>query len=154
MISRIAMLMVVVLSPSIVTADTPPASTFQSDLLLAQADAAGGILVRARAEGTNGSINGFYFYINGTMVEIEVRGNKVVKNTAKDKIPIAKDVIPLIEKMNKGKTKLPDGRLIEIAQEALKKAPIKDLEYKVVNGRLVIQVGDLVIDAETGKVVP
>ena len=152
MTKSIATLIAIAISASAVRAQAPAQGTLLEDLRIAQAEAGrGSVLLRARPEA--GGLSGFYFFINGRIVEIEIRNKKIEKNTDKDKIPVAKDVIPLIEKMNKGKTKLPDGRLIEIAMESLKDSSIKNLEYKVVDGKLMMQIGDLLIDAETGKIV-
>lgn len=100
-------------------------------------------------------IRGFYFWIEGKVVEIEINpDNKVVKNTRKDPTPVAQDVAKMVEKQTKGKAKLPDGRLFEIAAEALRDAPLGDLKYAVVDGKLVLLVGDLTIDAQTGNILP
>ena len=73
----------------------------------------------------------------------------VVKKEGKGKV--SKDVLEAVEKMTRGKTKLPDGRILEIAAGELKGAGIKTLTYALKDDKLVVQIGDLQIDAETGK---
>lgn len=149
------------LSALALLAPTAPAqnahkSSIQTGLGVAQAQVPGGILIRARTEVKNNvTIQGFYFWEKGRVIEIEVsRDNMIIKDTQKDGTPVAQDVAKMIEKQTKAKAKLPDGRLFEIAAQALKDAPLKDLNYQIVNGKLVLQVGDLTIDAQTGKVLP
>lgn len=151
----LALLAVVLLIPA-APAQKASGQQFLAALAAAQAQVPGGTLIRARTEMLNMlPVNGFYFFFKGTVIEIEIDQDlKVIKNTQKDPVPVAQDVATMIEKQTKGKAKLPDGRLFEIAAKALKNAPLKDLKYAIVDGKLVLQVGDLTIDAQTGNIIP
>ncbi len=134
-------------------ADDPPEVTFEQAMATAQAQVPEGTLIRARVEGTN---FGFYFWQRPRVVEVEISKSqsfkKRVKKEGEDEV--SQDVLDMMQKMTRGKTKLPDGRIAEIAGGTLNGTPFKDMTYKVVDGRLVAQVGDNLIDAQTGKVTP
>ena len=124
--------------------------TFGQGLAIAQAQVPGGVLIRGRVEG---DFIGYYFWVKPDVIEVEVPRKKdsksVVKKEGKSKV--SKDVLEAVEKMTRGKTKLPDGRILEIAAGELKGAGIKSLTYALKDDKLVVQIGDLQIDAETGK---
>lgn len=124
-------------------------------LSIAQAQVPGGILIRSRLEYKGKlPVQGYYFWLEGKVVEIELSQDfQVIKNTQKDPVPVTQDVVKMIEKQTKGKAKLPDGRLLEIAIKALKDAPQGDLKYDIVDGKLVLRVGDIIIDAQTGNII-
>jgi hypothetical protein len=110
-----------------------------------------------------GKLFGFYFWKDGKLYEIEVNVTTldVVKqvvtddtntsDTTKKKPKVSADVVKLIGQQKAAKTKLPEGRLLEIAADALKDTNISGVEYAIMNGKLVFKVGDLVLDAATGK---
>jgi hypothetical protein len=127
---------------------------------VAQSQIQGGQLIRARVEGSGSSaVYGFYFWQNGKIVEVEISqvGHQVKKKKEFDSITDVKDIDPdavkLLSKKG-GRTKLPEGRLFEIAGGAVKKGGISDFRYVMNGDRLAAQVGDILIDAETGKLVP
>jgi hypothetical protein len=135
--------------------DRPNAAGFAGALVVAQQQVPDAQLVRARAEvrGTT-TVYGFYFYLQGRLVEIEVnQQGKVVKNTKEDGDPVSKDIAELIELKKKGKAKLPEGRLLEIAGDSLKKTGVSDIQYQRDGDRLVIRIGNLVLDAQTGRII-
>ena len=127
-----------------------PAMTFDQGLAIAQAQVPGGVLIRGRVEG---DYIGYYFWLRPEVVEVEVARTKDIKKIVKKEGPgkVSKDVVEAVEKLTRGKTKLPDGRILEIAAGELKGAGIKGLTYAIQDDRLVVQIGDLTIDAETGK---
>ncbi len=125
--------------------------TFEQALVAAQAQVPNGTLIRARAESNN--VFGFYFWQRPRVVEVEINKSLNIKKRVKksDEEDVSKDVLDLMEKMTRGKTKLPDGRILEIATGALKGTGITSLTYTKKDDRLVVVVGDVQIDAETGK---
>jgi len=132
------------------------ADQFQKAFAVAQDAVPGGQLIRARVE-MNGKVGGFYFWLDGKMYEIEVSLStlRVIKQavspSAVNTPQVSADVLKLIGQQKAAKTKLPEGRLLEIAGEALKDTGISEVKYTVVDGKLLFQVGDLVLDAATGK---
>jgi hypothetical protein len=132
-------------------ADDPPEVTFEQAMATAQAQVPGGTLLRARVEGTN---FGFYFWVRPRVVEVEISKNQNFKKRVKQDDEVSQDVVDMMEKMTRGKTKLPDGRIAEIAGGTLNGTPLTGMTYAIVGGRLVAQVGDNLIDAQTGKVTP
>jgi hypothetical protein len=136
---------------------------FQKAYAAAQDAFPDGQLIKARSE-KNGAIFGFYFMKDGKLTEIEVNATslKVVKQVTQSDPTnkagqvgqagqVSVDVVKLIGQQKAGKTKLPEGRLLEIAADALKDTGISGIEYSIVDGKLVFKVGDLVLDAATGK---
>ncbi len=150
-----------VLAAFVVVADAASARAdvnFQQAFAKAQAATDGGQLILARVE-KNGTVYGFYFRVNTKITEVEIsRTGKVVKKVTtedEDTKDVSKDVIALIEKQVKGKNKLPEGRLLEIAADNLKDTPFSELKYTKVGDVLVVQIGnEFTIDAQTGKVTP
>jgi len=124
--------------------------TLEEALVIAQAQVPHGALFRARTEK---NVHGFYFWLRPEIVEIEVSKNRSVKKVVKKagETEVSQDVLDMLAKMVKGKTKLPDGRILEIAAGQLKGSGINSLSYKKKDDRLVMEVGDVQIDAETGK---
>ncbi|MFM8271928.1 MAG: hypothetical protein ACKODX_06280 [Gemmata sp.] len=116
--------------------------------------------IRSRLE-KKGTLYGFYFFKDGKVYEVEVSvgTNTVVKNESqdvavvgqKDTPKVSLDVINLIKPQKNAKTKLPDGRLLEIALDALKDAGVSEVTYFVSDGKLYLRVGGVVLDAATGK---
>jgi len=133
---------------------TATAEQFQKALTTAQELVPEGILIKSRVEKA-GKVFGFYFLQNGFIREVEISiTGKVVKDEksdAADTKVVSADVLKLIGQKKAAKTKLPDGRLLEIAAESLKDAPFSEMIYEKVGDTLVLKVGDLVLDATTGK---
>jgi hypothetical protein len=133
--------------------------TFKQAYAIAQEACPDGTLFMARYESQN-TIFGFYFQRLGRVNEIEVSKSKgkIVKNkdSEKDgsgKAGVAADVLALIQKNTKEKTKLPMGRLLEIASESLKDTPFTQMAFDKDGDRLIVRVGEgTVIDAQTGAV--
>ena len=151
-----ALVTTVVLAAAAV-ADKPKGNTkdFSAAFVIAQQERPQAQLIRGRVEFKNGLIAyGFYFWDDGRLFEIEVQRGKVIKHEEIERPDndVSKDVGALIAQKNKAKTKLPDGRLFEIARDQLKDTAFTDLKYDRMGDKLVIRLGDLVIDAETGRV--
>jgi uncharacterized membrane protein YkoI len=148
-----ALVATVVIASSISAQDKPTASGFANALVIAQEQVPAAQLIRARTEVRRGvQLYGFYFHYQGRVVEIEVNQKGIiVKNTAEDGDKVSSDIAQLIEQQKKGKKKLPEGRLLEIAGDALKNTGISEIQYLRQGDRLVIRVGDLVLDAQTGR---
>lgn len=133
--------------------------TFKEAYKIAQEASLNGTLFMARVENQN-AIFGFYFEREGRVNEIEVSRKKgtIVKNKDSErdgsgKTGVAADVLALIQKNTKEKTKLPMGRLLEIASEALKDTPFTKMSFDKVGDKLIVRVGEgAVIDAQTGAV--
>jgi hypothetical protein len=124
--------------------------TFEQALAIAQSMVPDGILIRGRVEG---DVFGFYFWQRPRVVEIEIMKNKNLKKRVKsDEEKVSDDVMSMMERMTRGKTKLPDGRIMEIAKKSNNNSPIKNYQIKKQDDRVVVQIGDTLIDAETGKV--
>jgi hypothetical protein len=126
------------------------AGLFATAYTVAQNEIPNGTLLRARVEG---NLFGYYFWIDGRIVEVEVNKEfKVVKKKdQKDDPSVPQDVLQMLQK--KGRAKLPPGRLLEIAADNLKDTPLTSLQFATMKDKLVFQIGDLVLDAETGNVV-
>lgn len=129
--------------------------SFAAALVIAQQQVPEAQLIRSRVESKNGAtIFGFYFFLRGKVIEVEINtAGKVVKNSNEDGDPVSQDIASLIDKQKKSKSKLPDGRLLEIAGDALKNTGISDIQYEKQGDKLVIRVGNLVLDAQTGRVI-
>lgn len=131
-----------------------PELTFGQALAIAMRQVPDGVLINARVEG--GSVFGFYFWVRPKVVEVEISKNGTLKKRVKQEPgeeEVSKDVVEMMQKMIRGKTKLPDGRILEIAGKALKDTPLKDLKYEIKDGRLVAVTGGVTIDAQTGNIV-
>jgi len=130
------------------------AEQFQNALGIAQSLVPDGTLIKARVE-KMGTIFGFYFFKGGLIHEIEISpiGEIVKKETsdATDTKVVSADVLKLIGQQRAAKTKIPEGRLLEIAGASLKKAPFKEIVYDTIDGQLVIKIGDVILDPATGK---
>jgi hypothetical protein len=91
-------------------------------------------------------------------IEVSKLKGKIVKNKDSEadgpgKTGVAADVLALLQKNAKEKTKLPMGRLLEIASEALKDTPFTKMSFDKDGDKLIVRVGDeAVIDAQTGVV--
>jgi len=152
-ILSVALLALLLLAAPAAAQSGSTAGPFQNAFNVAQHQVPGGQLLMARVEGAN---YGFYFYVNGHIIEVEISGTgKVIKykdekdpNDIKD---IPPEALALLGK--RGKTKMPAGRLMEIAADNLKDTPLSSMFYAVVDDRLVFRAGDLVLDADTGKVI-
>lgn len=140
---------------------------FKRALEVATADPPPAQLINARMETkSDGSVVfGFYFYDKKTKMiferEVSLTGSKVLKDMSKKnqkKDPkdeeVSKDMLELLEKKATGKSKLPEGRLLEIAGKMLKDTTIEEMKYEKNGDSLVMSFGDLKIDAETGKEIP
>jgi len=136
-----------------VRAEEEPELTFGQALAIAMRQVPDGTLIRARVEGAG--VFGFCFWVRPKVVEVEIAKNGTLKKRVKSggDEEVSKDVLDMMEKMTRGKTKLPDGRILEIAGKNLKNTPLKDLKYEIKDGRLIAQVGGLAIDAQTGNIV-
>lgn len=142
-------------------ADKPKASVsdFQKNLKIAMSVEPSGQLMRSRVENKpNGKIvMGFYLYDRNNRLlferEVELKTGTIVKDTSKTLSAVAKDMANLISKQTDAKAKLPDGRLLEIANETMKDSTFNEMKYEKVGETLVLTVGDTSFDAATGKVV-
>lgn len=117
---------------------------FLSGMDAAQQAAGGGQLVYGRDETMgNTPIYGFYFWVDGRLLEIEVGGggdvikNKEVKDIT-DKGPVSKKLIDALKVRTK--TKLPNARYIEIALEKTKGKDVKSFSLAVVGDDIHVQV--------------
>lgn len=156
----------------VLVSSAAPAQTMPKNILeafpIAQAEVPNGQLLQARVENkTSGKVYGFYFRLNGQVLEVEIfPSGKVAKKTEieptkgrkpggeeKDDPAIDPAVVALLTKQKEAKAKLPDGRLLELAVAASGDTPFGEMKYEIRDGRLVIVVGTTVIDAETGRVV-
>jgi len=142
-------------APAAVRAEDEPELTFEQAFMIAQRQVPDGTLIRARVEGA--SVFGFYFWQRPRVVEIEIQRNgnlrKRVKSDEGDEV--SKDVLDMMQQLTRGKTKLPDGRILEIARKKLKDTPLKEVKYVNDNGKLVVDAGNGVrIDPVTGQSVP
>jgi hypothetical protein len=132
--------------------------TFIQAYAIAQKAASPMHLIKARSE--KGGY-GFYFYGNGRIREIEImdktgeiKKDKESEVGDKGAKGVSADVLRLFDKQVQAKVKLPEGRILEIATEALKDTPLADLTYDKDGDTLVVKIGkDLVLNAETGKVI-
>jgi hypothetical protein len=133
--------------------------TFKQAYAIAQKLASPMHLIKARKET---GVFGFYFYAKGRLREIEIRENGgEVKKDVESEIGdngikgVSADVLRLFDKQVKAKVKLPEGRILEIAAESLKDTPLADLTYDKDGDTLIVKIGkDLVINAETGEIIP
>jgi hypothetical protein len=160
---RLSLTFAVVVALSLSLSGTASAQTpvntaqYQKAYAIAQAVVPDAQLVKSRLE-KNGAIFGFYFWKDGKLTEIELEATslKVVKQETtgtanKVNAKVSADVVKLIGQQKAAKSKLPEGRLLEIAADALKDTGISGIEYSIVDGKLVLKIGDLVLDAATGK---
>jgi hypothetical protein len=144
--------------PASAAGPTAPIEAIKNGFLAGQRAVPGGQLLMARVESA-GKIPafGFYFLLGGNLWEVEVDfAGKVTKklnsgdpNQLKD---ISKDVLQLLQKKG-ARSKLPPGRLMEIAADSLKNTPLSVVKYGIQDGKLVLQIGSLVLDAETGQII-
>ncbi|MGL6073951.1 MAG: hypothetical protein ACRC8S_07305 [Fimbriiglobus sp.] len=124
--------------------------TFEQALALAQTMVPDGILIRGRVEG---DVFGFYFWQRPRVVEIEIMKNKNLKKRVKsDEDKIADDIKNMMDRMVRGKTKLPDGRIMEIAKKSNNGMSPTAYKIEKKDDRLVAVIGDSEIDMQTGKV--
>jgi hypothetical protein len=121
--------------------------TFEQAMALAQAQVPDGILIRGRVEG---GLFGFYFWVRPRVIEVEINKSKDIVKKTKEDDKVSEDMLKLMESMTRGKTKLPDGRILEIATKKGGKTPVKALNYSLVDGKLMVQVNNTLIDAQTG----
>lgn len=129
--------------------------TFNDALGIAQAQVPGGILIKGRAENnkTAGAVFGFYFWVDGKMREVEITtAGEVFKDSNNTPDPISRDVASLISAKG-ARAKLPDGRLAEIAANALNGAPVTSVAFVRQGDQLLAQFGTVTLDASTGRVV-
>ena len=133
------------------------AADYQKALAVAQDVVPDAQLIKSRIE-QGGRQWGFYFWKDGKLYEIEVsiKTFKVLKQviqieTNKVGEKVSADVVKLIGQQKAAKTKLPEGRLMEIAAESLKDMTVSEVKYGVADGKLVLQFGGLTLDAATGK---
>lgn len=144
-----------------VAADKPTATTsdFEKNFKIAMTVKPTGQLMRTRVENKpNGTtVMGFYLYNRDDRLlferEVEMKSGTIVKDTSKELGALAADMANLIMKKTDAKAKLPDGRLLEIAGETMKDKAYNEIKYEKVGESLVLTVGDVSFDAETGKVV-
>ena len=140
------------------TGGTSTLSEFELALIAAQAQVPDGQLLRGRVEGlkTGGANFGFYFWRNNRVIEVEISqtGGDVLKvkdeQNPEDVKDINKDVALLVGKS--AKSKIPEGRLLEIAADNLKGTKLSDVKYEKDGDKLVLVIGDVRIDAATGQV--
>jgi uncharacterized membrane protein YkoI len=149
-------LVVAVMWTSVASAEDPGAKVtdFKAALSIAQGEVPNAQLIRARIEQKKSvQVFGFYFWLEGRVYEVEVnKRGKVVKKTTGEIEDVSEDVVKLVDKQKNARAKLPDGRLMEIASDALKNTPLSNLQYEKDGDKLVLRIGDLVIDAATGKI--
>lgn len=116
----------------------------------------GARLIKARTEGP--TTFGFYFAKNRRVIEIEIVGTakafKVGKVASSDTGGVSPDVLRLIAKYAADKVKLPEGRLLEIAQENLKDTPLTEVGLEAEGDSLVFVAGSVRLDSATGKTLP
>ncbi len=129
----------------------------QAALVIAQTEVPDGLLMRGRTENKpSGTVFGFYFWRKGRIVEIEINkiGKVVKKKDAQDPEDV-KDINPdVAELIGKSlKSKLPEGRLLEIAAENLKDSPVGEVKYEKDGDTLILNVGGVRINATTGAVI-
>ncbi len=150
----------------VVSADgAPPGTTlsdFEQALIAAQAQVPDGQLLRGRVEGlkTGGSVFGFYFWKNNRVVEIEINQTATASDVTKvkdeqkpeDVKDINPDVAALVGKSLK--SKIPEGRLLEIAADNLKGTKLSEVKYEKDGDKLILVIGDIRIDAATGQILP
>ncbi len=150
----------------VVSADGGAASSTLSDfeqaLVTAQAQVPGGQLLRGRVEGlkTGGSVFGFYFWKNNRIVEIEINqtaaASEVTKVKDEQKAEDVKDINPDVAALvgKSLKSKIPEGRLLEIAADNLKGTRLSEVKYEKDGDKLILVIGDVRIDAASGQVLP
>ena len=150
----------------VVCADgAPPSSTlsdFEQALIAAQAQVPGGQLLRGRVEGlkTGGSVFGFYFWRNNRVVEIEINqtatASEVTKTKDEQKPEDVKDINPDVAALvgKSLKSKIPEGRLLEIAADNLKGTKLSEVKYEKDGDKLILVIGEIRIDAASGQILP
>lgn len=161
MFKQFAVLAVSALVASTASAADPtaPVSDFQKYYKIAMSVEPTGQLMRSRVESKpNGTtVMGFYLYDRNNRLlferEVDLRSGSIVKDTSKELGSLASDMADLIAKKADAKAKLPDGRLMEIAAEHMKDKAFNEMKYEKVGESLVLTVGDVSFDSETGKVV-
>ena len=131
---------------------------FQGGLDIAQGASGGGQLVFARVEGsTNTPQFGYYFLIEGRLVELEIKGTEIVKNKEikeiPDKGPVNKKLIDALKVRTK--TKLPNARYIEIALDKTKGTKVLSFTLIPVGDDIHVDVrtdgGNVIMDLTDGK---
>lgn len=137
---------------------TSSLSDFEKALVAAQSQVPDGQLLRGRVEGlkTGGSVFGFYFWKNNHIVEIEINQTATVVLKVKDeqKPEDVKDINPDVAALvgKSAKSKIPEGRLLEIAADNLKGSKLSEVKYEKDGDKLILVIGDVRIDAATGQV--
>ncbi|QEL15407.1 hypothetical protein [Limnoglobus roseus] len=165
MVKFFAAVAVAALAGSTAFAGGTAISNFQKAFEIAAKDPPPAQLINSRMETkSNGTqVFGFYFYDTKTKKiferEVSLDTNRVVKDTTKkdddkEQEKVSKDMLDLLEKKATGKSKLPEGRLMEIAAKLLKDTTIEEMKYEKIGDDLVMTFGDVQINAETGKVIP
>lgn len=135
-------------------------SDFQSGLNIAQGLADGGQLVLARREDQRAiPVFGFYFLVDGRLIEIEISGPEVIKNKEIKDIP---DIGPVNTKLINAlkvrtKTKLPNSRFVEIALDKTKGKDVVSFTLNVVQDNIYVEVrtdgGSVTLDLTSGNLI-
>ncbi len=144
-------------TPAIAQTNRTKTDPFAEALAIAQAQVPGGILIKGRTESNKAgdTVFGFYFWTDGQMREIEIStAGEIYKDSNKTPDPISRDVAGLISAKGAARVKLPDGRLAEIAADALRGTPLSNVTFTRNGDDLLVQFGSVTINTQTGQVVP